>query len=83
MLQSFSIIFLIAAFFSYVNYKWLKLPSTIGLMILALSMVVLITLTKVSRSYCSDEYLLDTDDLLAQVSSHVIAPGLHIFGGPN
>ncbi|HEA79959.1 MAG TPA: sodium:proton antiporter, partial [Maribacter sp.] len=46
MLQSFSIIFLIAAFFSYINYKWLKLPSTIGLMILALSLVVLITLTK-------------------------------------
>ena len=46
MFQSFSIIFLIAAFFSYVNYKWLKLPSTIGLMILALSTVVLITLTQ-------------------------------------
>ncbi|MBT2163157.1 cation:proton antiporter [Zobellia barbeyronii] len=46
MLQSFSIIFLIAAFFSYINYKWLKLPSTIGLMILALALVVLITLTK-------------------------------------
>ncbi|MEP2239121.1 MAG: sodium:proton antiporter [Maribacter sp.] len=46
MFQSFSIIFLIAAFFSYVNYKWLKLPSTIGLMILALSMVVLVTMTQ-------------------------------------
>ncbi|WP_036155555.1 cation:proton antiporter [Maribacter forsetii] len=46
MFQSFSIIFLIAAFFSYVNYKWLKLPSTIGLMILALSTVILITLTQ-------------------------------------
>ncbi|MDF4204576.1 sodium:proton antiporter [Maribacter sp. SA7] len=46
MFQSFSIIFLIAAFFSYVNYKWLKLPSTIGLMILALTMVMLVTMTQ-------------------------------------
>ena len=28
------------------------------------------TLTKVSRSYCRDEYLLDTDDLLAQVNDY-------------
>ena len=27
-------------------------------------------LTKVSRSYCQDEYLLDTDDLLAQVNDY-------------
>ena len=27
-------------------------------------------LTKVSRSYCKDEYLLDTDDLLAQVNDY-------------
>lgn len=46
MLQSFSIIFAIAAFFSYINYKWLKLPATIGLMLLSLVTVVAITLTK-------------------------------------
>ena len=34
MLQSFSILFLIAALFSYLNYRWIKLPNTIGLMIL-------------------------------------------------
>ena len=28
------------------------------------------TLTKVSRSYCKDEYLLDTDDLLSQVKDY-------------
>ena len=36
MFQSFSIIFLLAAVFSYVNYRWMKLPSTIGIMILSL-----------------------------------------------
>ncbi len=46
MLQSFSIIFSIAALFSFINYKWLKLPATIGLMVLALALVILITLTK-------------------------------------
>ena len=46
MFQSFSIIFSIAAVFSFMNYKWLKLPSTIGLMLMALVLVILITLTK-------------------------------------
>ncbi len=46
MLQSFSIIFSIAAFFSFINYKWLKLPATIGLMAMSLVTVVLILLSK-------------------------------------
>lgn len=36
MFQSFTIILSIAALFSYVNHKWLKLPTTIGLMIMAI-----------------------------------------------
>jgi len=36
MFESFSIIFLIAALMSYINYRWLKLPNTIGLMIIGL-----------------------------------------------
>ncbi|WP_020568255.1 cation:proton antiporter [Neolewinella persica] len=36
MFESFSFIFLVAALLTYVNYRWLKLPSTIGLMGLAL-----------------------------------------------
>lgn len=36
MYQSFTIILSLAALFSFINHKWLKLPSTIGLMILAL-----------------------------------------------
>lgn len=46
MLQSFSIIFSIAAFFNFVNYKWLKLPATIGLMILSLGMILIVNLSK-------------------------------------
>ncbi|WP_282080591.1 cation:proton antiporter [Aquimarina algiphila] len=46
MLQSFSIIFAIAALFNFVNYKWLKLPTTIGLMLMSLATVVIITLSK-------------------------------------
>ena len=46
MFQSFSIIFLIAALFGFINYKWLKLPSTIGLMVMALALVILITVTR-------------------------------------
>ncbi len=46
MLQSFSIIFAIAAFFSFINYKWLKLPTTIGLMLMSLATILIITISK-------------------------------------
>lgn len=40
MFQSFTIILSLAALFSYVNHKWLKLPTTIGLMIMAIVLSV-------------------------------------------
>jgi len=46
MFESFSIVFTISALFSYINYKWLKLPTTIGLMILSLILIIPITLSK-------------------------------------
>lgn len=46
MLQSFSIIFSIAAAFSFINYKWLKLPATIGLMLMSLATILIITASK-------------------------------------
>ena len=46
MFESFSIIFTIAALFNYINYKWLKLPTTIGLMILSLILIIPITLSE-------------------------------------
>lgn len=58
MLQSFSIIFSIAAFFSFINYKWLKLPATIGLMAMSLVTVLVIWL---SRSIFPEFYLFFCD----------------------
>ncbi len=46
MFESFSIIFSIAALFSVINYKFLKLPNTIGLMILSLMLVIPIIASK-------------------------------------
>ncbi|MDH7447758.1 cation:proton antiporter [Aquimarina sp. 2201CG14-23] len=46
MLQSFSIVFSIAAFFSFVNYKWLKMPTTIALMLMSLVTILIITVSK-------------------------------------
>lgn len=46
MFQSFSIIFLIAGLLSYINYRWIKLPNTIGLMIMGLVSATLIILSK-------------------------------------
>ena len=46
MFESFSIIFTIATLFNFINYKWLKLPTTIGLMILSLILIIPITLSE-------------------------------------
>lgn len=46
MFESFSIIFTISALFNFINYKWLKLPSTIGLLILSLILIIPIILSK-------------------------------------
>lgn len=46
MFESFSFIFLVAALLTYVNYRWLKLPSTIGLMGLALVVSLLVVSSK-------------------------------------
>jgi len=46
MFESFSFIFLLAAVLSVINYKWLKLPSTIGTMLLAALLAMVIALSK-------------------------------------
>ncbi|MBL4648341.1 MAG: sodium:proton antiporter [Aureispira sp.] len=46
MLESFSILILISAIFSYINYRWLKLPNTIGLMLLGLLFTILLVASK-------------------------------------
>ena len=40
MFQAFSVLFTIAALFSWVNYKFLKLPNTIGLLLLSLLLAI-------------------------------------------
>ena len=62
MFQSFSIIFLIATLLSFINYKWIKLPATIGTMILALVAAIVITL---SKSISPDFYQLFCDMVIA------------------
>jgi CPA1 family monovalent cation:H+ antiporter len=46
MLASFSILILISAISSYINYRWIKLPNTIGLMLLGVLFAILIILSK-------------------------------------
>ena len=64
MLQSFAIIFSIATLLSYINYKWLRLPTTIGLMILALITAFVVMLSQPIVPFVSEflcQVLLDID----------------------
>jgi CPA1 family monovalent cation:H+ antiporter len=54
MFTSFSIIVSLSAIFSYINHKWLRLPTTIGLMILSLVTALGIIL---SENFSEDAYL--------------------------
>ncbi len=46
MLESFSILILISSIFSYINYRWIKLPNTIGLMLLGVLFTIILVLSK-------------------------------------
>ncbi|MEO1257629.1 MAG: sodium:proton antiporter [Bacteroidota bacterium] len=64
MFQSFTLILTLAALFSYINYRWLKMPKTIGLMIMALVVSTLLFLSEfiipgTSAFFC--QLLLDLD----------------------
>ena len=85
MLQSFAIIFGISALFSFINSKWLKLPTTIGLMILSLVTVGLIYLLKplfpnVFLFFCTLVLDADFEHLLFDVllSFLLFAGAIHI-----
>ncbi|MGK0363081.1 MAG: CPA1 family monovalent cation:H+ antiporter [Saprospiraceae bacterium] len=69
MLQSVSLIFGLAAILSLINHKWLKLPYTIGLMILSIAMVGILYLLKpvvpdFFQLFCDIVYAADFEDLL-------------------
>jgi len=52
---SFSLLIVLASLFSYVNHRYLKLPSTIGIMIIA--MLVSVVLVIFGNSFLSDEFI--------------------------
>jgi len=54
MLEPFSILILTSAIFSYINYRWIKLPNTIGLMLLGLLFASVVAL---SKDYFPDFYM--------------------------
>lgn len=85
MLQSFSIIFGVAALFSFINHKWLKLPNTIGLMILSLVTVGFLYLLKplfpeAFNFFCQLIYDVDFENLLFDglLSFLLFAGALHV-----
>lgn len=85
MLASVSLIFGLAAILSLINHKWLKLPYTIGLMILSLAMVGILYLLApvmpgVFQQFCDVVYAADFEHLLFDglLSFLLFAGALHI-----
>ena len=85
MFESFSIVFTISALFNFINYKWLKLPSTIGLLILSLILIIPITLSETVfpdfyRFFCDIIVNADFKTLLLDgiLSFMLFAGALHV-----
>ena len=76
MLQSFSIIFAIAALFSFINYKWLKLPNTIGLMLMSLLTIIIIIAT---QSFFPNFYFFFCDIVRSSDFKELLFDGLLSF----
>ncbi|MFT5724545.1 MAG: CPA1 family monovalent cation:H+ antiporter [Bacteroidia bacterium] len=69
MLESFAYIFGLVALLNIINYKWLKLPSTIGLMIMSIGVVGLLYVLKplfpgLFENFCTIVYATDFQHLL-------------------
>ena len=85
MFQSFTLILTIAALFSYINYRWLKLPATIGLMIMAVvaSLTIIILESVVPALYsffCQTVLDIDFENFLLDVllSFLLFAGAMHV-----
>lgn len=85
MLQSLSIIFGLAALFSFINFKWLRLPNTIGLMIMSIILVIILHLLnpifpEVFNYFCQIIYNADFKNLLFNglLSFLLFAGAIHI-----
>ncbi len=78
-------VFGLAAILSLINHKWLKLPYTIGLMILSIAMVGVLYLLKplapsLFQQFCDVVYAADFENLLFEglLSFLLFAGALHI-----
>jgi CPA1 family monovalent cation:H+ antiporter len=85
MFQAFSIIFLLSALLSYFNTRWLKLPSTIGVMLLAIVAALLIIWSKtiipgLYEFFCNLVLSADFRSLLldAMLSVLLFAGAMHV-----
>lgn len=76
MLQSVSLIFGLAAILSFINYKWLKLPYTIGVMILSMGTLGLIYLAK---PFFPELFQIFCDVVLEADFEHLLFDGLLSF----
>ncbi len=76
MFESFSIIFTISVAFNYINSKWIKLPTTIGLLILSL---VLITVVSLSKSIIPNFYQFFCDIILNADFKTLLLDGILSF----
>lgn len=76
MFESFSIVFTIAVLFNYINSKWIKLPSTIGLLILSL---VLVTIVYLSKSIVPSFYQFFCDIILNADFKSLLLDGILSF----
>jgi Na+:H+ antiporter len=85
MFESFALIIALAAGFSFINHKFLKLPTTIGLMILALALAVVVIGSQsifpgVYNFFCQIVLDLDFSTLLLDVmlSFLLFAGAMHV-----
>lgn len=81
MYESFSIIFSLAALLSFANYKWLKLPNTIGQLILALILAVMVI---IMEPFLPNVYNYFCDIVLNTDFSHILLDvllGFLLFAG--
>lgn len=85
MFESFSILFLIAGMLSYINYRWIKLPNTIGLVLLGFGSAMLIILSKellpeFYRFFCGVVVDVDFQSLLldGMLSFLLFAGAMHV-----
>lgn len=85
MFQSFSIILAIVSAFSFINFKFLKLPNSIALMLMSLLSVLLLILTKpffpaTYEFFCDLVLSADFEHLLLDImlSFLLFAGALHV-----